>query len=391
MQEDVLTDLKQKLDCFRGLAEVKSQIHAWISLLQIQQTELSENLYHNSIPLHLVFMGEPKTGKTKTAELIAQAYHALGLLSEGKLMQSNASDLTEISIFQLANQALGNVLMLTHVNTMPKQVFLKLFDILQWENLAVILSGTSFEIQKLFYQFPILRLKFSNYFDFTDIQPENLEEIIFNSNHDKFDISSLISRQEQISETEFSKITKLVSNSLAVDSKDGDFLESGARMDLTPYVRNEIRIRLAYQKLKFRMELDAYVFLLSQDTDLKSENILFFGNISAKNHAVFITEHAIYPECAFRLHKVEETIQKIAVCFSIYGNHKNLNFSKIQNPVLQIFQGNTQLGYLQLSNLQNRSVIAVELYRYKNSWKLHTISEGYDSLEQLCSHFGMQI
>ncbi|MDE7094418.1 MAG: TerD family protein [Oscillospiraceae bacterium] len=383
MQENVLTDLEQKLDCFQGLAEVKSQIHVWISLLQ--------SLHDNSIPLHLVFMGKPKTGKTETAKLIAQAYYALGLLSEGKLIQSNASDLTEISIFQLANQALGSVLMLTHVNAMPKQVFLKLFDILQWENLAVILSGTSFEIEKLLYQFPPLRLKFSNYLDFTDIQPENLEEMISNMHHDTFDISSLISRQEQISETEFSKIAKLMPNALAIDSKEGDFLESGARMDLTPYVRNEIKIRLAYQKFKLRMEIDAYVFLLSQDACLTSENMLFFGNASDKNHAVSIAEHAIYPECAFRLHKVDQTIQKIAVCFSIYGNHKNLNFSQIQNPVLQIFQGNTQLGYLHFSNLQKRSVIAVELYRYKNSWKLHAISDGYDNLEQLCSQFGMQI
>ncbi|MDE5792904.1 MAG: hypothetical protein K2H66_05195, partial [Oscillospiraceae bacterium] len=154
MQGEVLTELEKKLDCFQGLAEVKSQIHTWICLLQTQQNEILQGLHDKTIPLHLVFMGRFGTGKTQIAELLAQVYSALGMLSEGKLIKLNLSDLTEESILQQANQALGNVFMLTHVNAISEQIFSKLLDILQWENLAVILSGTDFEIEKLFYQFP---------------------------------------------------------------------------------------------------------------------------------------------------------------------------------------------------------------------------------------------
>lgn len=388
MQGEVLAELEKKLDYFHGLTEVKLKMHAWINLLQIQKNEISKNLHDSSIPLHLVFVGEFRTGKTRTAELLAKTYAELDLLSMGELIKLNASDLTEESILQQANQALGNVWLITHVHTMSEPVFLKLLDILQWENFAVILSGSELEIEKLFYQFPVLRLKFANYFYFKDIQPEYLNLQKLESSSDKTATSYLVSEQEQISETEFA-ILKSKSQTLALDSKEGDFLLSGNRMDLTPYIHNEIKIRLAYQKLMRRMELDTYLFMLNQNEPVILENMLFFGNISSENGAVSVIEHAVYPECVFRLHKIEEKVQKIAICFSIYGNQKSLNFSKIEKPVLQIFQGNTQLAYLDLSNLQKRSVMALELYRYKNSWKLHALANDYDSLEQLCEEFGI--
>lgn len=394
MQEELLTELEQKLDCFQGLADVKVHIHAWIRLLQVQQNEKSKGFYGASVPLHLVFMGESGTGKTQTGEFIAQVYYALGMLSEGKFIKTSASELQQETILQQAEQISGNVWMLTDLDMLSEQVLELLLEILQWEDFAVIFAGTNAEIESMLCQFPVLRLKICKYLSFADYYPENLHTQETVHEHDVFDIASLTSGDRQIPEIVLPEIIKPVSEAIAININQGDLLCSGARMDLTPYVQNQIRIRLVYQKLKLHMEMDAYVFLLYDDELTRcDEDMVFFGNISSKDGGAVIIENAVYPECAFCLNQIHEDIRKIAVCFSAYGNRAEFDFSQIEAPVLQVFQGNTQIACMDLSELQAlRTLVAVELYRYHNSWKLRAVASGYcDGLEQLCKRFGIEV
>ncbi|MDE7122288.1 MAG: TerD family protein, partial [Oscillospiraceae bacterium] len=103
-------------------------------------------------------------------------------------------------------------------------------------------------------------------------------------------------------------------------------------------------------------------------------------------------EQMNYPECVFSLSRTAPEIQKIAVCFSAYGNNPAFDFSQVEEPVLQVLQGNTQIAYMDLSHLQKeRTVVAVELYRYRNSWKLRVVAAGYhDGLRELCARFGIE-
>ena len=390
MQDKLLTELEQKLDCLQGLAEVKSNIHAWIRLLHVCQIEKSQGLYDMAIPLHLVLIGESGTGKTETGKIIAQSYQTLELLTEGKLIIKNAALLTKDKILEEAHHEIGNAWMINHVHLMPDEILENLLEILQWENFAVIFSGTEFEIEKMLYQFPVLRLKLCKYLYFTDAQPMGFYSQNRNTEmteKDLFDLAEFIPDSVQIPGQKFSGFA-------SIDRKEGDFLCAGARMDLTPYVRNEIRIRFVYEALKQRMEIDAYVFMLYENEQTRQdEDLIFFGNCCSRDGSVCVVEKAVYPECGFYLSRVDAKIQKIAVCFSAYGNNPAFDFSQIQSPALRIFQGNTQIAYMDLSNLQQeRTVVAVELYRYKNSWKLRAVAAGYcDGLKELCGRFGIQV
>ncbi|MDE6088715.1 MAG: TerD family protein [Oscillospiraceae bacterium] len=382
MRDELLTELEQKLNCLQGLAEVKSDICAWIQMLCVCQNEISQGLSAVSVPLHLVFMGESGTGKTETGRIVAKSYHSLGLLTGGRLVAENAALLTAQTIQARAQKILGNVWMLDHVDLMPDDILEYLLEILQWENFAVIFSGTKSEIERMLCKFPVLRLKFCKYLHFTDAQPMGF--YLQNRNSEDSENSDF-SRNYEINQD--------LNDNLNYDfnQKEGDSLRPGARMDLTPYVRNEIRIRFLYRKLKQRMELDVYVFLL-REKERQDEDLVFFGNACSRDGSVRVMEQEHYPECGFFLNKTDPGIQKIAVCFSAYGNNPAFNFSQMEEPVLQVFQGNTQIAYMDLSHLQaERTVVAVELYRHRNSWKLQAEATGYcDGLRELCERFGIE-
>ena len=141
------------------------------------------------------------------------------------------------------------------------------------------------------------------------------------------------------------------------------------------------------------MELDAYVFMLHENEMTGcDEDMVFFGNLISRNGGAAIVEGAKYPEAAFLLHRVYQDIRKIAVCFSAYGNQEAFAFSQLEKPVLQVFFDENQIAYMDLAHLQTeRTLVAVELYRYHNSWKLRAIGAGYrDGLEELCRRYGVE-
>lgn len=394
MQDELLTELEQKLSRLQGLAEVKSDLCAWMRLLCVCQSETAQGMSAVSMPLHLVFMGESGTGKTETGRIVAGSYHALGLLSGGRMIAENAALLTAQTIQAQAQRAVGNVWMLDHVDMMPEDLLENLLEILQWEDFAVIFSGTKSEIDRMLYKFPVLRLKLCKYLHFTDSQPMGFYLQNRDAEHsgeaENFENSGNSGNLETDAEQ---GINHDLNYNYNFNQNEGDFLRAGARMDLTPYVRNEIRLRLLYTRLRQRMEMDVYLFLLREGEQTgQDEDLVFFGNAVSPDESVRVLEQGCYPECGFCLNRTAPEIQKIAVCFSAYGNNPAFDFSQIEQPVLQVFQGNTQIAYMDLSHLQaERTVVAVELYRYRNSWKLRAVLAGYcDGLRELCARFGIE-
>ncbi|MBE6876481.1 MAG: hypothetical protein E7496_07125 [Ruminococcus sp.] len=391
--------LEQKLDQFKGLKEVKLNIHAFIRLMQVWKAEAGQHLDFTPVPLHLIFAGEPGTGRTQAAELMGKIYHVLGFLSDGETVRANASELEEDSFKEVLSIAEGNVLLLSHPDSLTPEGAEILETLLNThkENLAVILRGTRQEIEALFEKMPSLRIRFSKYFAFADFQEEDFQVKPSAPKFEIFDVSSLAEQEEQLEalqEAEFPVPEKPVPRKLDASARTGTLLKAGARLDLSDYLKDEIRIRLVYQKLKLPMEMDAYVFMLHEN-ELTGcdEDMVFFGNLISKNGGAAIVDGAEYPETAFILSKVYQDIQKIAVCFSAYGDNPAFDFSQVEQPVLQIFHHNEQIAWMDLQNLKTeRTLVAGELYRYQNTWKFRAVASGYrDGLEELCRRFGIEV
>lgn len=140
-------------------------------------------------------------------------------------------------------------------------------------------------------------------------------------------------------------------------------------------------------------DIDCSVFLLGMSNKCKSdEDILFFNQPLSKNKAVKLTECNNQAEIQVEFNLLPNDIEKIAITLTIYD--EGIHFNKLNKALLKV---NTDLddcflfdfskGYL----LQN-AIIAANIYRYKNQWKLECVANGYNGgLEAMCNSFGIEV
>ncbi len=88
-----LEELQAELDALVGLDSVKEQVRSLIAFLQVQARRQEHGLAEVATSQHLVFLGNPGTGKTTVARLLAQMYRAMGLLKRGHLVEVDRAGL----------------------------------------------------------------------------------------------------------------------------------------------------------------------------------------------------------------------------------------------------------------------------------------------------------
>ena len=114
-----ITELLAELDALVGLSNVKAEVRRLTSLLQVQRLREERGMPVIETSHHLVFTGNPGTGKTTVARLLAQIYHSVGVVSKGHLVETDRSALvagyvgqTAMKTRQVLESSLGGMLLI---------------------------------------------------------------------------------------------------------------------------------------------------------------------------------------------------------------------------------------------------------------------------------------
>ena len=200
-ETETLESLLAELDGLVGLRGVKQDVHSLMNFIKVAKIREKRGMRVPTISYHLVFTGNPGTGKTTVARLVAKLYYHMGILPQGQLVETDRSALvagylgqTAIKTQKVIQQAMGGVLFIDEAYSLAgetddsygKEAIETILKAMEdhRDELVVIVAGYTELMHKFIESNPGLSSRFSKYFEFPDYAGEELLAI-FNRFCDK--------------------------------------------------------------------------------------------------------------------------------------------------------------------------------------------------------------
>lgn len=175
---------------------------------------------------------------------------------------------------------------------------------------------------------------------------------------------------------------------------DNGRLIRGQRVNVSDILgEGELTAELFYTSMDSKLDIDTYTFLLNEEKKAESDEcLIFFGNERSTDGSVYYTDDGQHRLIHLDLKRVPRSVQYISIAFSIYGDDPRNNFSKLHGGMV-VFRCGGKTAEFPLDGLfAETTVVAAELYRRGDIWKLSAVGQGYRrGLKPLCESFGLVI
>ena len=196
VDEKTLDELLEILDALVGLENIKQNVKSLINYVKIRKLREENELPNPPLSLHMVFTGNPGTGKTTVARILSELYKAIGVLSKGQLVEVDRSGLvagfvgqTALKTSEVVTSALGGILFIDEAYALAPELgtgndfgresietLLKLMEDHR-DDLIVIVAGYSEPMERFITSNPGLESRFNRYVFFPDYNSGELYDI----------------------------------------------------------------------------------------------------------------------------------------------------------------------------------------------------------------------
>ena len=194
LPKEDMKDLLAELDGYIGLQTVKEEVHNLINMASVYQLRRQHDLPTTDMSLHLVFTGNPGTGKTMMARMMARIYRSLDILSRGQLVEVDRSGLvagyvgqTAIKTQKVIEKAMGGVLFIDEAYALNGRsenelrpgaidTILKAMEDHR-DDLVVIVAGYTDLMDRFIHSNPGLESRFNRFLLFDDYTTDEMVEI----------------------------------------------------------------------------------------------------------------------------------------------------------------------------------------------------------------------